>query len=98
MQTFSNQRSYNDHVDNVIAGPLTPREILALIRAGARFTDRTLETEWSLALLRGLGRAPDPEPFSKAFYRGRATALAGGPGTIRRRVSAGARGGLGGVG
>ena len=24
MQTFSNQRSYNDHVDNVIAGPLTP--------------------------------------------------------------------------
>ena len=46
MQTFSNQRSYNDHVDNVIAGPLTPpREILALIRAGARVTDRTLETE-----------------------------------------------------
>ena len=26
--------------------------------------------------MRGLGRAPDPEPFSKAFYRGRATALA----------------------
>lgn len=76
MQRFSNQRSYNDHIDNVITGPLTTREIAALIRAGERFKQKTLETEWSIALLRGLGRAPDPKPFTRAYFAGRAAALA----------------------
>ncbi len=76
MQRFSNQRSYNDYVDDVITGPLTTREVAGLIRAGERFKQKTLETEWTLALLRGLGRAPDPDPFTHAYYRGRAAALA----------------------
>ncbi|MHB8253854.1 MAG: hypothetical protein ACYDEV_09180 [Acidiferrobacter sp.] len=52
------------------------REIQTLIRVGERFEARTLETEWSLALLRGIGRAPDPAPFSRAYFAGRAAALA----------------------
>ncbi|MDA8191168.1 MAG: hypothetical protein M0Z68_06830 [Gammaproteobacteria bacterium] len=76
MRKFTDQRSYNDFVDNAIAGPLSTREIGALIAAGERFKRKTLETEWSLALLRGLGRAPDPAPFSRAYFAGRAAALA----------------------
>ncbi|MDA8207004.1 MAG: hypothetical protein M0Z36_13130 [Thermaerobacter sp.] len=73
---FTDQRSYNDHIDTAIAGPLTTREIAALIRAGERFKQKTLKTQWSIALLRGLGRAPDPAPFSRAYFAGRAAALA----------------------
>ncbi|MDA8119883.1 MAG: hypothetical protein M0Z85_07545 [Gammaproteobacteria bacterium] len=64
MRNFADQRHFNDHVDNAIAGLLSAREIRALIRTGERFTDQTLETEWTLALLRSLGHAPDPEPFN----------------------------------
>ena len=75
---FADQRQYNDFVDDVITGPLTTREIQirALIRAGERFEPRTLETEWTLSLLRALKRAPDPSPFSRAYFAGRAQALA----------------------
>ncbi|MDA8120067.1 MAG: hypothetical protein M0Z85_08520 [Gammaproteobacteria bacterium] len=76
MRKFIDQRQYNDHVDNLICGPLTAREVAGLIRAGERFKQKTLETEWSIALLRGLGRAPDPSPFSRAYFAGRAQALA----------------------
>ncbi|MHB1609636.1 MAG: hypothetical protein ACYCXX_13580 [Acidiferrobacter thiooxydans] len=73
---FTNQRLYNDFVDNAICGPLTTGEIRALIAAGERFREqKTLETEWTLSLLRGLKRAPDPSPFSHAYYAGRAAAL-----------------------
>lgn len=77
MRKFSDQRQYNDHVDTLITGPLTTREIRALILAGERFSEqKTLETEWTLSLLRALKRAPDPSPFSHAYYAGRAAALA----------------------
>lgn len=76
MRKFADQRCFNDYVDNLITGPLTAREIAGLVRAGDRFTARTLETEWTLALLQGLGRAPDPSPFSHAYYKGRAAAFA----------------------
>jgi hypothetical protein len=76
MRKFTDQRQYNDHIDNLICGPLTTREIRALIRAGERFESRTLETEWTVSLLRSLARAPNPEPFTNAYYKGRAQALA----------------------
>ena len=56
---FSDQRIYNDYVDTVVCGPLTTREIRALIWAGERFPSRTLDTEMSLAALESLPRAPD---------------------------------------
>ena len=76
MRKFANQRQYNDHVDNLICGPLSTREIGALIAAGARFESPTLETEWTISLLCSLARAPDPKPFTRAYFAGRAHALA----------------------
>ena len=76
MRKFADQRCFNDYVDNVICGPLSTREIRALIAAGERFESPTLETEWTMSLLRSLARAPNPAPFTNAYYKGRARALA----------------------
>ncbi len=76
MRKFADKRCFNDYVDNLITGPLTTREIGALIAAGERFEPRTLETEGTVSLLRSLARAPNPEPFTNAYYKGRTQALA----------------------
>ncbi len=76
MRKFADQRCFNDHVDDVIGGPLSTREIRLLILAGERFESPTLETEWTISLLRSLARAPDPKPFTRAYFAGRAHALA----------------------
>ena len=54
------QRSYNNHVDAVICGPLDTREIGSLIQEGEAFPrPRALDTELSIAALESLARAPD---------------------------------------
>ncbi|MHB1607130.1 MAG: hypothetical protein ACYCXX_00595 [Acidiferrobacter thiooxydans] len=59
MPHFDNQQAYNEVVDFCCMGPLTTRQIGALIRAGEAFPEpRSKDTELSLAVLRGLARAP----------------------------------------
>ena len=73
---FENERQYNEHVDSVFCGPLTTREIGQLIRAGESFPKpRALDTEFSIASLRSLGRAPRQNPHDQAYYEGAARAL-----------------------
>ncbi len=70
-----NQKHYNEHVDCVICGPLTTAEIAALISKGLRFSSRSLDTEYSLAALAALARAPRDHVGEQTMALGRLEAL-----------------------
>ena len=72
---FRTERQYNDHVDRVIMGPLTTREIGDLMDAGVGFEPRGLDTEYSLAALAAKVAAPGWQPGDTDYYQGVARVL-----------------------
>lgn len=75
MQKFSSEQQYNECIEQVVCGPLTREEIGWLLARGYAFKPRTLNTEYSLAALEALARAPREHDGERILALGRLEAL-----------------------
>ena len=67
---FRTEKQYNQHVDAIIAGPITAQEIEDLMAGGVGFEPRTDDTEYSIAALAAHPRAPGQTPETMAYFHG----------------------------
>ena len=72
---MDSQDEFNQQVEAEIMGPLTASEIRTLLARGSAFKPRTLDTEFSLAALEALVRAPREQAGERVLALGRLEAL-----------------------